>query len=163
MVWQIIGARGKIVSVDGMMEKIKEVEKKLDGTIQIFRADRIFGRLHVEVATGHAVRAFERGSNRSKQMGTEILIYCAAERQIKNAIEKLGIRQGTEEFALALSGEIDADVLLKELDLVQDDSVLDGDKDHAAFGISNNDVALVGRERIQDLILEKMALIELER
>ena len=93
MAVNIVGVTGKIDSIEQMMENLRRFEASNNCTVQIFRADRIFGKPHLEVAVEHAQRSFEQSRNRSKHLGTEILLYCAAERQIKNAIELLGITE----------------------------------------------------------------------
>lgn len=163
MVVKVIGARGKAASVGRVMGTVKDFETKQNCTVQVFRADRIFGALHLEVAAEHAQRAFGQGINRSQHLGTEMLLYAAAERQIKNAIGKLGIGDGTERMAIALVGDAPFDELLANLEFQRDDTVLDGEKDWEAFGISEADIDQVGSDRIIDLILEKMAMSELDR
>ena len=160
MVVKVLGARGKISSVEEVMDKAKRFEEEQNCTIQLFRADRIFGALHLTVSVEHAQRAFEQGRNRSKHLGTEILLYSAAERQIKNAIDKLGVTPETESIAVVMVGDAEPDELLAILGLERDDAVLDGEKDAAAFGIKPEEIETADTI---DLILEKMALSELER
>jgi KEOPS complex subunit Cgi121 len=159
----IIGVVGKIDSIDQMTETLRRFEASHNCTVQIFRADRIFGELHLEVAVEHAQRSFDQSRNRSKHIGIEILLYCAAERQIKNAIELLGITDETREMAIVILGEVPEKELLKSLGLERDDSVLDGNKEPEAFGITLDEVNAVGDDRVIDLILERMALSELDR
>ncbi|KYK30367.1 MAG: hypothetical protein AYK23_01180 [Candidatus Proteinoplasmatales archaeon SG8-5] len=163
MACTVIGARGRPGPVEDVMDAVRQMEERLNTTIQIFRADRIFGELHPKVAAEHANRSFAQGRNRSKHMGTEVLLYAAAERQINVAIEKLGIKPGIDEFCLLFGDGSRAEDLLELLNLQREDSVLDGPKDHTVFGISDEDIALVGEARIIDLIIERMALSELDR
>jgi len=163
MAVSFFGARGKAAPVESVVERVKSFEKAHDCTVQIFRADRIFGAIHLAVALEHAQRSFEQGRNRSSHLGTEVLLYAAADRQIKNAIKLLGVTADTVETALLLVGDAEPDELLASLGLDRDDSVLEGEKDYAAFGIGEDEIAAVGRERVSDLILERMALSELER
>ncbi len=160
---KIFGATGNISSVEEAMKKVKKFEEQCSSTTQIFRADRIFGELHLRSAVEHAQRAFEQGRNRSRDLGTETLLYCAAERQIKNAIELLGITEEINEIAIIIIGEGSEDELLATLGLRRDDTVLEGEKDFKFFGISDAEVRAVGKERITDLILERIALSELDR
>lgn len=163
MAVSIIGARRKTGDVDRIMDAVRGFEDSHDCVVQILRADRIFGALHLTVAVEHARRSFAQGRNRSEHLSTEILLYCAAERQIKKAIDKLGIAPDTEETAVVLVGEADADELLVALEFKRDDSVLDGEKDYEVFGIAEAEIASASCDRVADLILEKMALSELER
>jgi KEOPS complex subunit Cgi121 len=160
---KILGVIGKIDSTVQMMEILRRFETSHNCTVQIFRADRIFGELHLRSAVEHAQRAFEQGRNRSKNLETEILLYCAAERQIKNAIELLGITDETNEMAIVIVGEGSEEELLGAIGLLRDDTVLEGEKDFSSFGITKAEVEAVGKDRITDLILERIALSELDR
>lgn len=160
---KVLGARGSVNSVEAVMQKVRNFEDAHSSTVQIFRADRIFGELHLISAVERAQRAFGQGRNRSKHLGTEILLYCAAERQIKNAIELLGITTDTEEIAIVLVGEAPEDELLALLEFERSDDVLDGGKDIGAFDITDAEVGTVGKDRVIDIILERMALSELDR
>lgn len=160
---KIFGATGNVSSVEDVMKKVKKFEEQWSSTAQIFRADRIFGELHLRSAAEHAQRAFKQGRNRSRDLGTEILLYCAAERQIKNAIELLGITGETNEMAIIIVGEGSEEEVLATLGLRRDDTVLEGEKDFKSFGITDAEVRAVGEDRITDLILERIALSELDR
>ena len=163
MKMKVLGVRGSIGSVEEVMEKVRNFEDAHSSTVQLLRADRIFGQLHLVSAVERAQRAFEQGRNRSKHLGTEILLYCAAERQIKNAIELLGITTDTEEIAIVIVGDASEEELLALLGFQRDDDVLDGEKDSGAFGMTDAEVAAVGKVRVIDIILERMALSELDR
>ncbi len=165
MAVKILGATGEFDSVDEVMEKIRKFEELYSSTVQIFRADRISGELHLMSAARHAKRSFSQGTNRSKYLGTEILLYCAAERRIIIAIEKVGIKDNTRGVAIVIVGEAPEDELLASLELKRDDDVLGNDEDKyvKAFGITDEEIEVVGRDRIADLILERIALSELNR
>jgi len=158
-----LGARGSVGSAEAVMQKVRDFEDAHSSTVQLLRADRIFGELHLISAVERAQRAFEQDRNRSKHLGTEILLYCAAERQIKNAIGLLGITTDTEEIAIVLVGDASEEELLALLEFQRADEVLDGQKDTSAFQITEDEIELVGQGREIELILERMALSELER
>lgn len=161
----ILGAIGKISSVEDTLSKAKEFESRHEVKVQLIRADRVFGPLHLEVALEHAQRAFEHGRNRSNDIGIELLLYAAAERQISVAIGKSGIRDGTEKVAIVIVGEAPEEELLSMLGLERNDDVLaaEPDQSYSVFGISTEEVEAIGNDRVSDLILERMALSELYR
>ncbi len=161
----ILGAIGEISSVEDTLSKVKEFESRHGVKVQLIRADRVFGPLHLEVAVEHAQRRFEHGRNRSNDIGIELLLYTAAERQISVAIEKLGIRDGTEKVAIVIVGEAPEEELLSILGLERNDDVLaaEPDQSYSVFGISTEEVEAIGNDRVSDLILERMALSELYR
>jgi len=162
---KIIGARGKIPDLDKAIKKLEKTYGGKKTAVQLMRADRVFGELHIRSAAEHASRAVEQGRNRSDDIGVELILYAAAERQITVAIDKLGVRNDTDEIAIAIIGKVEENELLAMLGLQRDDAVLEPsqEKDYRIFGITDEELASVGEERLQDLVLERVALSELDR
>ena len=109
---------------------------------------RICGRDHVISAVMHAERSFEHGTNRSKTLLTEILLYVAGERQISKALSMMKPKGGCKEYALALLDQPD-DLRLSDIGMERDDTILDANDEKAgimgfdrSFGISYEDQAL---------------------
>ena len=142
----IMGARHKINSVDETLAKIAASAKSLKVEIQVLDASRICGKEHLIIAAEKAERSFSDKRNLSNTLATEVLLYAASERQISQAIMKLGIKEGIEKLAIVVFGEIELAQILSELGWEQDDSVLNP--------LPDMDI---------DAIIEKMALSELER
>ncbi len=160
----VMGIRGDIRDLDGFLASVADAEKRHKATIQLLRADRIFGAAHLTSAIEKAERSFSAGTAMAKTMGMEILLYAAAERQTSEALRKVGIQEGIQEMALAVVGDIDGRTILAELGLERDDSLLDPDgKDYSIFGISQGETESLGEAGIQELVLEKVALSEIER
>ena len=141
----IIGARHRITDIDEALKAIADLSAELGVQIQVLDAALVFGKEHLEVAVEKAERAFSQERNISNTMGTEILLYAGAERQISKAIEKMGMKPGIEELAIIILGDANPDTIMSKLGWERDDSVLDSDEDNI------------------DMILEKMALSELDR
>ena len=160
----VLGVRGSIAGIGAFISNVSAIEKRCSATIQFLRADRIFGAEHLESAAEKAIRAFANGRAMSRTLGMEILLYAAAERQTSEALRKLGIHDGIEEMAMVLMGGVDGDNVLAELGLERDDSVLEPDcKDFSIFGITEADIRMFGVPGIPELVLEKVALSEVER
>ena len=68
----IFGARGRIDKVQNVLPIISDLAKEHDSTIQLFRADRIFGNEHLEMAVECAIRAWDRKTARANTLGMEI-------------------------------------------------------------------------------------------
>lgn len=159
-----MGVRGSIPDLDRFLASVSAMEKRHKATIQLFRADRIFGMEHLVSAAEKAQRSFATGTPMARTLGMEILLYAAAERQTSEALRKLGIHDGIEEMGLVLIGDIDGEMALAELGLERDDSVLEPDcKDFSIFGITEIEIDMFGVPGIQGLVLEKVALSEIER
>lgn len=162
MQFHICGAKGKISDVEEILDRIKEFCEKERCEGQIFDAGLVFGKSHVLSAYEHAKRAFDEDKNSSKSLATEILLYASGERQISSAIQKMGIKEGMTEFCVLLVGEKGLDDLVQHLGLERDDSVLDGDLEKLGeFGISKEEIQTVLEEKIFDLVLEKVAMVDL--
>ncbi len=159
-----VGARGSIPNLDGFLASVSALEKRHKATIQLLRADRVFGIEHLASAVEKAERSFSAGTAMAKTLGMEILLYAAAERQTSLALKKMGMHDSIEEMALVLIGDIDEKEILGELGLERDDSVLEHDcKDFSIFGITDIEIETFGVPCIQELVLEKVALSEIER
>jgi KEOPS complex subunit Cgi121 len=159
----VMGARGHIQDLDLFLKKVAAIEKRHSITIQFFRADRIFGAEHLQSAAEKAVRSIENKTSMSKNMGMEIMLFAAAERQTSEALRKIGIFKGIVEMGLVVIGQVPAN-LFEELGILWDDSVLGPEgKDYSMFGITPEEIGILGEARIPELVLEKVALSEVTR
>ncbi len=137
---------------------------ELETDIVLMDADKVCGKEHLESAVFHARRAFERGTNASNTLGMEVILYASGERQISKAKKKMGLHQDTERVAVIILGPEDADVqeVLIALGLRRDDPLLDCSLEKGlAFGIDRTEMETVGEEMLTDLVLEKVAFVEM--
>ena len=169
---KIVGAQGNIKNVDDFLKKVFSFAQEHRVIIQLFDADVIYGKNHLISAAEHAIRAFERKENTTNSLVMEILLYASGERQLKLAISKMGIKAGKGNVAFVLIDDIkDAkgkisnqltDELLKLVSLKRDDKVLEGNKETLRkFGISENEINTVTKAKYGDLILEKVAMVDI--
>ena len=157
----IFGASGHIKNIDHVLNTISKLEKEHNSTIQIFRADRIFGKEHLQTAIEISMRSWDRKTARGNTLAMEILLYAAAERQISEAIKNLGFNETTMKFAVVTIGQVPPKLLLDALELQQSDEVLEAEgKDHSIFDISSEELKMAN---VSDLVLERIALSELNR
>lgn len=159
----VMGARGNVQDLSKFLVSVAGLEKRHSVTIQFFRADRIFGAEHLQSAAEKAVRSMENKTSMSKNIGMEIMLYAAAERQTSEALRKIGIFKGIAEMGLVAIGQMPEN-LFEELGLVRNDSVLDPEgKDYSIFGITPEEIEIIGDARVPELVLEKVALSEVYR
>ena len=154
------GARMEKGESNALLRRASDIEAE----VVLMDADRVCGVDHLTSAAFHARRAFERGSNASNTLGMEVILYASAERQISKAKRKMGLHADTERVALVLLGPMEAEVdaVLEELGLERDDAVLECTSEKAAtFGIDPRELDAVGADRLQELVLEKVAFVEL--
>jgi KEOPS complex subunit Cgi121 len=171
MSFEIIGARGKTKELDQTLIRTKELEQEYEVTIQLMDAGMVYGREHLRSAIIHAERAFTSGTNTANSMGMEIMLYASGERQISQAISKMGIKPETEEFALinysSKNSTLDelSDITLKlinDLSFERDDSILKGSRAVLInFGISEDELQTVSKSHWENLILERIAMVDI--
>ena len=150
---RVIGLRGD-ASFDDMVKHFTS----LGGEVVIMDPMYVCGKDHIISAVRHAERSFEHGTNRSKTILTEILLYAAGERQISKALEKMKPKAGCREYALALL-DVPDDMKLNNIGMGRDDSILDANVNKAdALGLDRSfDIP------IEDLALEMVALLDLAK
>ncbi|MFQ6128433.1 MAG: KEOPS complex subunit Cgi121 [Thermoplasmata archaeon] len=157
----IAGMSGRVSDAEEILQAARESCGK-EGSVQLMRASMVFGRIHLESAADHAIRSFEQGRNSSNSLATETLLYASGTRQIDKAIEKMGIREGDTEIALVAFGDFSLGRFLKTVSFTQDDSVLEGDTTMLSdFGISEKEISSVPESKAFDLVLERVALVDL--
>ena len=162
---EIIGAKGLIENIDGFLKKISSFEKNYNVEIQVFDADLIYERNHLQSAYDHAKRAFDNNKNSTNSLAMETLLYAAGERQLKIAIPKIGAKEGEVDVAVLFIGSNTKEIISKFLDnfgFTLDDKVLKGDINTLKkFGIAESEIKTVSEELYGDLILEKVAIVDI--
>jgi KEOPS complex subunit Cgi121 len=164
---KIIGAKGNIKDVDKFLKQISIFAKDNKLIIQAFDANVIFGEKHLISAVEHAVRAIDRKTNTTNSLEMEILLYASGERQLKLAIPKIGVKKGEVNIALVFFNktrrllDILIEEFLEQLSLIRDDKVLDGNIETLKkFGLNENEIKTVTKAKYGDLILEKVAMVD---
>ncbi|MBO4552199.1 MAG: hypothetical protein J5673_03265 [Candidatus Methanomethylophilaceae archaeon] len=149
----VIGLRGE-ASFQDMVEHFTS----LGGEVVIMDPMYVCGKDHVISAVMHAERSFEHGTNRSKTLLTEILLYAAGERQISKAMERMRPKPGCKEYVLALL-DFDGDLRLSEIGMERDDSIIE------ANGIKTEAMGFDRSFNIpyEDLALEMVAMLDLAK
>ncbi len=116
----------------------------------------VCGKEHVLSAVMHAEKAFADGTNRAKNILTEIVLYAACERQISKALKKMKPREGSDGMVavvLGIEGDLDLDTLGAE----RDDSLMDASLEKAeALGVT-----MFEGVSVEDAVLEQVATVDL--
>jgi len=175
----IVGFRDvKIKDANSLLSLVRE--RTVDVEVQFFNAELIAGCEHLYFAVLNALKAFENKLNISNSLAVEVLLYASAQRQIKKAVELLGIKPSSSNVAVLVLAETESKVN-KTLETVshlmlgeQDDSVLEltnekFDGIRKLFGISESELnaklEMAGMERkaLTDLVIEHVALLAIQR
>jgi KEOPS complex subunit Cgi121 len=171
----IIGFKNvKINNITAFLERFRR--EKAGAVIQFFNAERVAGPQHLYFAALNALNAFEKRTNISNSLTVETLLYASAQRQIKKAVEMLGIKQNSSEVAVLIiaknrqENDACASLIASLIPGERDDSVLElTDKKMKLiknlFRISNLEFEAklkregLEKEALTDLVIEYTALL----
>jgi len=131
--------------------------QELGGDVILMDPEYVCGRDHILSAVMHAERAFEHGTNRSKSLLTETLLYAAGERQISKALAKMRPKDGCKEMAAAVFGVVDME--LDKIGAVVDDKILKCTKEK----LKNLGISASGTIPLDDLALEMVATVDIQK
>jgi KEOPS complex subunit Cgi121 len=171
----ILGFRNvQIENINAFLEHFRKQNR--EATVQFFDAKHVAGPQHMYFAALNALNAFDKKTNISNNLAVEALLYASAQRQIKKAVEMLGIKQDSSEVAALIMTENrhkKADCLRLVTKIIpgeRDDSVLElTDKKtgniKTLFEISDIEFEAklekegLEKEALTDLVIERMALL----
>jgi KEOPS complex subunit Cgi121 len=131
--------------------------QSLGGDVILMNPEFVCGRDHILSAVMHAERAFEHGTNRSKSLLTETLLYAAGERQISKALAKMRPKDGFEEMVAAIFSV--EETRLDEICANVDDGILVCTKEK----IKNLGIDASGTIPSEDLVLEMVATVDIQK
>ena len=168
----------KISDVEGFLKSVrKRLAKNVEA--QFFDAGLVATWQHLYFAALNALNAFKNGINISKSLAVETMLYASAQRQIRKAMELMGIKPNSEAIAVLVLGEKASDVeaALKTIfEIVggqRDDAVLELSREkiqaiRKAFDISDAELEAVVRgndleHALVNLVIERVALLATER
>jgi len=167
----------KITDINGFLEHVRREVR--EGHVQFFDAKLIAGQQHLYFAALNALKAFEKKSNISSSLAIEALLYASAQRQIRKAVDTLGVKQDSSQVAVLIIAEnrqgIDdcLKVVSRLIPGERDDAVLELTDEKIGgikklFGISDLEIEAklrrkgLEREALADLVIEHMALLAIQ-
>jgi len=164
---KIFGAEGKISNIDSFLRKINDFSKEKNILIQSFDAEYIYNKNHLISSYKHARRSFENKTNTCNTLEMEILLYAAGERQLKIAIPKIGVKKGDSSIIFIMIDKkcnLDktVDTFLGFLGFKRNDNLLKGDVNTLKkFGFKDSEIRTVSKDKYSDLVLEKVAMVDI--
>jgi KEOPS complex subunit Cgi121 len=161
---QILEGTVFIENKELFLKKIKEIKETSTGknlAIQAFDADKLAGKDHLTFAIKKALDSFNKCTNVANDLGKEIMLYAAGTRQINRAI-KIGVHDGLNNIAIVAVGEM---IDLSAFDEITPGNVLQysGSKNSALmdiFNITEEEIEVAGADKIPELVLERVALVD---
>lgn len=168
----VFGAVGSIGDTEKLVSGLEQFSTDHDVVVQVVDAELVCGSIHLCSAVEHAIRASVEGCMATRGLAMEVLLYASGERQIQYALPKMGVKVGE---SVGIGGVVIGlkDQDKKELEglvsglvscfgWVRDDKVLVGDSDCLIrFGISEVELETMPKDKYEDLILEKVALVDI--
>jgi KEOPS complex subunit Cgi121 len=138
-----------------------QVEPRKDRATQVLvtKAEMIFGIDHLRTALYHAKRAIAQGRNASNTLALETLLYASGERQLSSALKKMTVDEGTSEVVIAQlsEGNFKPEKSWRPLP----DRLEKASKERLlSFGISEKELATIGNADPVELVLEKVAAVD---
>ena len=170
IIYQFVGGKASIDSIESFIESINYFSEEHSLLIQVFNAEMICGKRHLQSAVEHAIRALNQQRMSTQSIQMEVLLYASGERQLKHAIPKMGVKQGRGLIAilfLRASGtkqslRNDINLFLKTFQIKRDDSVLDvSERKIQNWGFSKKEMTTINTDSYEDLILEKIAIVDI--
>ncbi len=167
---EIIGCTGEINDREELIGKLRSFGKESGVACQMMDAEVVYGREHIISAVEHAVRAFKKRTNSCKTLDMEILLYASGKRQIDDALKLMGIKNGNM-FAfvsaggtgiVGYNGSAESKGFIGSLGLKIDYDVINGNEiTLKKFGIDKQELDAVDKSMYGDMILEKVAMVDI--
>ncbi|MFP4174654.1 MAG: KEOPS complex subunit Cgi121 [Halobacteriales archaeon] len=156
-----------VEETDDFLARLAEVRDEHAVVVQAFDARYVVSRLHVEEAVGKARRSFDRGENVADTLSMEVLLYAAGTRQIDVAT-RMGLRPGEHDAVFVVDGDAAAEKEAAERvqEMTYEPDVFTyGDETRLLdfFGLTDEEVDAVGKERLEALVLERVALLDVNK
>ena len=152
----------------GLITALKDLQSRHGCVVQALDADKVVSERHLSFATEKALAAIREKRNIARDAGIEIMRYASGERQIERAMA-MGVSCFTERIALILA-TCDSESSWPDVSELSKIVLVDGQgcsfKSEAVketFNISPEEIEAVGEERIDDLVIERVALVDTYR
>ena len=164
MTFDIAGAKASVVHPETVVRTATEWASSRGAEVSLLDARAVFGRDHLESAALHAIRARDARTMSSRSVAMETLLYAAGARQVQDAIRSVGLRPDTKAIGVVLFGSAKVDDLIHDMGWSREDGVLDAEgKSLERVGISDRKAKTVSDRQRADLVLEKVALLDVEK
>ena len=163
---QILSGLIHIEDLREFLKTLGDISSSNNVTIQALDADKIAGERHVRFAVKKATDAMEAHTNVANDLGVEIMRYAAGERQIEKAFS-IGLHEGENKVVFVLVGEEQSLSLASDalLEIIVKKPLLDYSSSKresiiSQFNITESEIAAVGEDKIPELVIERVALVD---
>ena len=156
-----------VEDTDDFLAQLADVRNEHGVVAQAFDARYVVSPLHIEEAVKKARRSFDRGENVADTLSMEVLLYAAGTRQIDVAT-RMGLHLGEHDAVFVVDGDPTAEEEAAETvhEMTYDvEGFTYGDESHLLdfFGLTDEEVDAVGEDRLEHLVLERVALLDVNK
>jgi KEOPS complex subunit Cgi121 len=171
----ILGFRNVMIDdPKAYLQRFRRENKEV--AVQFFDAKRVAGPQHLYFAALNAINAFKKRTKISNNLAVEALLYASAQRQIKKAVEMLGIKKGSSEVAVLIMAEN-----RRENDAITSlvSNMIPGERDDSVLELTDKKIKIIKKlfrisglelgaklereglekEALTDLVIERSALL----
>ncbi|MDR0438843.1 MAG: KEOPS complex subunit Cgi121 [Methanocalculaceae archaeon] len=143
------------------LARINDIAKETASTIVVFDAKKIAGPNHIRSAIRNASRSFACGKPIARTLAMEILLCASGQRQCSLA-PRFGLHEGENVlFVVIIEGDAErAQELLNKIVIPKTHGMTASRATlMEEFGITEDELSVVGDERIEELVIERIALM----
>ncbi|MBN1167743.1 MAG: hypothetical protein JXA44_11530 [Methanospirillaceae archaeon] len=155
-----------VSEVKPFLQILHDIAEQYNVTIVSLNRNAMAGRKHVISALSHAIRSFQEKNNIARTLEIEVLLYAAGTRQT-SCTKPFGIQKGYNEAYLCIypKNEDGKRALASHIQEKEDEDwdVIPEKKQQVLqdlFSIPDEELKTVGTDRIQELVCERVALLE---
>ncbi len=155
-----------VSSVESFLQILHDIAEQYNVTIVCLNRNAMAGRKHVISALSHAIRSFQEKNNIARTLEVEVLLYAAGTRQT-SCTKPFGIQTGSNEAYLCMypKNEEAVRALTPHMQDKEDEDwdCIPEEKMQILqelFSIPDEELQTVGNDRIQELVCERVALLE---
>ncbi len=149
---------------DEILRRAAGIPGRKGASVRLLDSRLVFGEDHIRSAFQKAVRAFETGNNVSDSIATETMLYMSGRRQIQEAVDLIGVKKDSR--LVVCIAEMESDIekeLVEALSLAEGEVMSPGETGLALFGITREELATLPKERRTDLVLERVASVDVKK
>jgi KEOPS complex subunit Cgi121 len=164
----IVQFRIVIDDPEEFLRNVRRIGQRFGVNIVFFNSEMMAGISHVCSALQHAIRAFHKGTAISNSLEMEALLYASGSRQCQTGM-RFGLHPGINLTYLCIcpGNEEALGELLKHGEIVRDNwEIISPEKMERLvdlFEISPKEMGITGESRITDIVIERVALLEIYR
>jgi len=168
---QIVSGSVFIENLPSFLKSLNDFSKTHNIKIQGFDARKIIDEEHLLFSIHRAREAFSSGANEAKDLGLEVMRFSSGQKQIDKSFS-MGLVEGKNRSLFILFGETDEQlqnaqnefenvfeaISYKPISLDEKKPFL-----MKQFDISDAELNAVGEHKLKDLVMERVALVDIVR